>query len=50
MKTALIIFTRNERKNSEKMFPKIPLELVDKTYIIDGNSTDGIENFGRARE
>ena len=45
MKIALIIFTRNERKNSEKIFSKIPFRLVDKTYIIDGNSTDGTQEF-----
>lgn len=45
MKIALIIFTRNERKNSEKIFSKIPFEVFDKTYVIDGNSTDGTQDF-----
>ena len=45
MKIALIIFTRNERKNSEKIFSKIPFKEVNKTYVIDGNSTDGTQEF-----
>src|SRR6266566_4853116 len=45
MKIALIIFTRNERKNSEKIYPKIPFRAVDNIYVIDGNSTDGTREF-----
>lgn len=45
MKIALVIFTRNERKNSEKIFPTIPLNLFNKIYVVDGNSTDGTKEF-----
>ena len=45
MKIALIIFTRNEEKNSEKIFPKIPFKLFNNVYIVDGNSTDGTVRF-----
>lgn len=45
MKIALIIFTRNERKNSEATFPKIPKNIVDKIYVVDGNSQDGTREF-----
>lgn len=45
MKIALIIFTRNELKNSKYIYNKIPFNLVDRTYVIDGNSTDGTKEF-----
>lgn len=45
MKVALVIFTRNERKNSEKIFSRIPFNAVDNCYVIDGNSTDGTQDF-----
>ena len=45
MKIALVIFTRNERKNSEKIFSRIPFQLFDGVYIIDGNSTDETRKF-----
>lgn len=45
MKIALVIFTRNERKNSEKIFPKIPLELFNSVYVVDVNSSDGTREF-----
>ena len=45
MTMALIIFTRNERKNSEKIYHKIPFKEVINTYVIDGNSTDGTKEF-----
>ena len=50
MKIALVIFTRNERKNSEKIYSKIPFKLVDKTYVIDGNSTDGTQEFWKSKK
>src|SRR5437016_6295526 len=50
MKIALIIFTRNERKNSEKIFSKIPLKLVNAEYVIDGNSTDGTKEFWESKK
>lgn len=49
MKIALIIFTRNERKNSEKIYPKIPKNTVDGIYVIDGNSTDGTQQFWKSK-
>lgn len=49
MKIALIIFTRNERKNSEKIFSKIPFKKVDAVYVIDGNSTDGTKEFWKKK-
>lgn len=45
MKIALIIFTRNERKNSEATFPKIPQKAVDNIYVVDGNSHDGTREY-----
>ena len=45
MEIGLIIFARNERKNSEKIFPKIPFKKVNDVYVIDGNSTDGTQDF-----
>lgn len=45
MKIAIIIFTRNELKNSEIMFPKLPKKVVDNVYVIDGNSTDGTKEY-----
>lgn len=49
MKIALVIFTRNERKNSEKMWPEIPLKFFDNVYVVDGNSTDGTRDFYESR-
>lgn len=49
MKIALIIFTKNERKNSEKTFPRIPRKEVDAIYVIDGNSTDGTKEYYKKR-
>lgn len=45
MKIALIIFTRNERINSEKIYSKIPKKAVDRIYVIDGGSVDGTQEF-----
>lgn len=45
MKIGLVIFTRNERKNSEKIFPKIPLKLFNSVYVVDANSADGTREF-----
>lgn len=45
MKIALIVFTRNERKNSENIYSKIPVKSVNKIYVIDGNSSDGTKEF-----
>ena len=50
MKIALVIFTRNERKNSEKIYSKVPFKLVNKTYVIDGNSTDGTQAFWESKK
>lgn len=50
MKIALVIFTKNERKNSEKMFPKIPLKLFDGVYVVDANSTDGTRQFYESKK
>lgn len=50
MKIALIIFTRNELKNSQKIYRKIPFKKVDATYIIDGNSTDGTADFWKNKK
>lgn len=50
MKIALVIFTRNERKNSERIYSKIPFKAVDSTYVIDGNSTDGTQEFWKSKK
>ncbi|OGM04076.1 hypothetical protein A2715_04940 [Candidatus Woesebacteria bacterium RIFCSPHIGHO2_01_FULL_39_32] len=49
MKVALVIFTRNERKNSELIYSKIPRNLVDAIYVIDGNSNDGTSEFWKSK-
>ncbi|OGE36804.1 hypothetical protein A3B45_00295 [Candidatus Daviesbacteria bacterium RIFCSPLOWO2_01_FULL_39_12] len=50
MKIALVIFTKNERRNSEKMFPKIPLRLFDGIYVVDAKSNDGTRDFYKAKK
>lgn len=50
MKIALVIFTKNEKKNSEKMFPKIPLKLFDAVYIVDANSADDTKEFYESKK
>lgn len=45
MKIALVVFTRNERKNSELIYDKIPQNVVDKIYVVDGDSVDGTQEF-----
>lgn len=45
MKIALIIFTKNERKNAGIFIPKIPRNAVDSVYCVDGNSTDGTREY-----
>src|SRR6185369_8934779 len=50
MTIALIIFTRNERQNSESIFPKLPLKAVAKTYVVDGNSTDKTKEFWESKK
>lgn len=41
----LCIIVRNEKKSSEVVFPKIPLSSIDRTIVIDGNSTDGTQAY-----
>ncbi len=50
MKIALMIFTRNEKSNSERIFPRIPFEIFDGVYVVDGNSTDGTQDFWRKKK
>lgn len=50
MRIALVIFTRNERKNSEKIYSRIPKKLVDYIYIIDGASSDGTREFWQSKK
>lgn len=45
MKIALVIFTKNELKNLNIIFSKIPLDEVNEVFAIDGNSTDGTRDF-----
>lgn len=49
MKIALIIFTRNERNNSERIYSKIPKNAVDEIYVIDGGSQDGTQEFWKSK-
>ncbi len=49
MKIGLIIFTRNEIENSKRIFKMIPRKVVNATYVIDGNSTDGTIEFWRSK-
>lgn len=41
----LCIIVRNERRSAEVIFPRIPLESVDRCIVIDGHSTDGTREF-----
>lgn len=41
----LCIIVRNERRSSEVIFPKIPLDSVDRCIVIDGHSTDGTQEY-----
>lgn len=50
MKIALIIFTRNEERNSEKIFSRIPFRFFDGAYVIDGNSSDGTKAFWESKK
>lgn len=50
MKIALVIFTRNERKNSERIYSKIPKNLVNSMYVIDGNSVDGTQVYWKSKK
>lgn len=50
MKIALVIFTKNEKKNSERIYPKIPKNAVDAIYIIDGDSSDGTQEFWKSKK
>lgn len=50
MKTALVLFTKNERKNLEAIFSKIPKEATSKIYAVDANSTDGTREFFAKRK
>ncbi|MBI2009545.1 MAG: glycosyltransferase [Candidatus Chisholmbacteria bacterium] len=49
MKITLVIFTKNERRNCEKVYPRLPFSAVDKTFVIDGNSDDGTQEFWQAK-
>ncbi|OGE32027.1 hypothetical protein A2631_02825 [Candidatus Daviesbacteria bacterium RIFCSPHIGHO2_01_FULL_44_29] len=42
---SLVLIVRNERASSSALFSKLPLKSVDDVYVIDGNSTDGTQNF-----
>lgn len=50
MEIALIIFTKNEKKNSETIFSTIPLKLFDGVYVVDGDSTDGTREFYKKKK
>lgn len=50
MKIALVIFTKNERKNLEAIYSKIPLNNVDSVYAVDANSTDGTRDFFKKKK
>lgn len=49
MRIALVIFTKNERKNLEKFFSKIPLKIFTSIYAVDANSYDGTREFFKKR-
>lgn len=46
----LCIIVRNERKSAEVIVPKIPFKSVDKTIVIDGNSTDGTQAYFKSKK
>lgn len=41
----LLILTYNEIDGSKALYDKIPFDLFDEVYVIDGNSTDGTIEF-----
>lgn len=49
MKISLAIIVMNEMEAVRELFPRIPLEVVDETVVVDGNSTDGTAEFFRQR-
>lgn len=50
MKIALVLFTKNELKNLEAIFSKIPQRATNKIYAVDANSTDGTREFFKKRK
>lgn len=50
IKISLAIIARNEAASSKVIFPKIPLKSVDEIYVIDGNSTDGTEEYYKKKK
>lgn len=49
MGTTLIILTRNEIEGIQAVFPKIPLNAVQETIVIDGQSKDGTIAFAKKK-
>lgn len=45
MKIGLVILTKNEIQGVQAIIPKIPREVVDELFAVDGNSTDGTREY-----
>ncbi|HYM09601.1 MAG TPA: glycosyltransferase, partial [Bryobacterales bacterium] len=45
MQTTLVLMTKNERIGSEAIFPRIPLDAVDRAIVVDAGSQDGTIEF-----
>jgi len=42
---SLVILTFNEIEGVRKIFSQLPLEIIEETFVVDGNSTDGTIEF-----
>lgn len=49
MKLSLVILTYNERTGLEALFDKIPLNVVDEVFAVDGGSADGTLEFFKSK-
>ena len=48
-KKTLLIITFNEINGSKALYDKIPFNLFDEVYVIDGNSSDGTIDFWKEK-
>ena len=48
-KKTLLLLTFNEIDGSKALYDKIPFNLFDEVYVIDGNSSDGTIEFWKEK-